>query len=204
MNEFNKGYNAALKEADVMRFFPYNLMYDAEGDVNQYDITPKQMEKCMLEHLTDRECQVIRYRYRDRLTLEETGKKLGVTRERIRQIEARAIRKLRYYMRGYQVVPMSEVANATERYNELQTKYENLQKLYEQKFEQAAPEIPSRIPIEKLDLSVRSYNCLKRHGIHYLDEVQKLSEEDLYNIRNMGKKSIQEIMFRVSQYGGGQ
>ena len=44
--------------------------------------------------------------------------------------------------------------------------------------------------IEDLDLSVRSYNCLKRAGIH---SVRQLVENDLLNIRNFGAKSIEEV-----------
>ena len=48
-------------------------------------------------------------------------------------------------------------------------------------------------PIEDLDLSVRSYNCLKRAGIHSLRQLVDFSENDLMNIRNFGSKSIDEV-----------
>ena len=47
--------------------------------------------------------------------------------------------------------------------------------------------------IEDLDLSVRSYNCLKRAGIHYVRQLVEFSENDLLNIRNFGAKSIEEV-----------
>ena len=47
--------------------------------------------------------------------------------------------------------------------------------------------------VEELDLSVRSYNCLKRAGIHSLRQLVDLSENDLLNIRNFGAKSIEEV-----------
>lgn len=52
-------------------------------------------------------------------------------------------------------------------------------------------------PIEELDLSVRSYNCLKRHGIDTLGQLEALNEEDLYRIRNIGKRSVEEIIEKV-------
>lgn len=208
MKEYNKGYkdgyNTALKEADIYSIYPYNLMLECDGTTEEYDITPKELKKCMADHLTDRECQVLEYRFHQNITLDEIAHKFNVTKERIRQIEQRALRKLRYYIRGYQVVPMSQVADAVNRYNELQANYKALQTKYENKYQEPVPEPVHTVPIEKLDLSVRSYNCLKRAKIHYLDDLKKLSEEDLMNIRNMGKKSVQEIMFRLSQYGGGQ
>lgn len=56
------------------------------------------VEKCVKDCLTEKEIYVIKSRYEDNLTLEETGKALGVTRERVRQIEVKAIRKLRVRM----------------------------------------------------------------------------------------------------------
>ena len=47
--------------------------------------------------------------------------------------------------------------------------------------------------IEDLDLSVRSYNCLKRAGIHSVRQLVEFSENDLLNIRNFGAKSIEEV-----------
>ena len=51
--------------------------------------------------------------------------------------------------------------------------------------------------VEELELSVRSYNCLKRAGIHSLRQLVDLSEDDLLNIRNFGAKSIEEVKDRL-------
>ncbi len=56
-------------------------------------------------------------------------------------------------------------------------------------------------PIEDLELSVRSYNCLKRQGINTLDQLVQQSEADLLNIRNFGAKSIEEVKDRLMQLG---
>ncbi|HET6351345.1 MAG TPA: DNA-directed RNA polymerase subunit alpha [Coriobacteriia bacterium] len=48
-------------------------------------------------------------------------------------------------------------------------------------------------PIEELDLSVRSYNCLKRQGVNTIGQLTECSEQDLLNIRNFGAKSIEEV-----------
>ena len=47
--------------------------------------------------------------------------------------------------------------------------------------------------IEELDLSVRSYNCLKRAGIATVDELTQKTEEEMIHVRNLGKKSLQEV-----------
>jgi len=55
------------------------------------------------------------------------------------------------------------------------------------------------MPIEELDLSVRSYNCLKRAGINTVDELVQRNEEDMMKVRNLGKKSLEEVMNKLSE-----
>jgi len=55
--------------------------------------------------------------------------------------------------------------------------------------------------VEELDLSVRSYNCLKRAGINSVDELIRKTEEDMMKVRNLGKKSLQEIKERLADLG---
>ena len=55
--------------------------------------------------------------------------------------------------------------------------------------------------IEDLDLSVRSYNCLKRAGIHSVRQLVEFSEHDLLNIRNFGAKSIEEVKDKLISIG---
>jgi DNA-directed RNA polymerase subunit alpha len=56
-------------------------------------------------------------------------------------------------------------------------------------------------PIEQLDMTVRSYNCLKREGIHTVGELITRSEADLLDIRNFGAKSIDEIKVKLHGLG---
>jgi DNA-directed RNA polymerase subunit alpha len=56
-------------------------------------------------------------------------------------------------------------------------------------------------PIEQLDLTVRSYNCLKREGIHSVGELISRSEADLLDIRNFGAKSIDEVKAKLATLG---
>ena len=57
------------------------------------------------------------------------------------------------------------------------------------------------MPIEDLDLSVRSYNCLKREGINTVHELVALSETQLMNIRNFGQKSVDEVRDKLISLG---
>ncbi len=56
-------------------------------------------------------------------------------------------------------------------------------------------------PIEQLDMTVRSYNCLKREGIHTVGELITRSEADLLDIRNFGAKSIDEVKVKLHSLG---
>jgi DNA-directed RNA polymerase subunit alpha len=55
--------------------------------------------------------------------------------------------------------------------------------------------------VEELDLSVRSYNCLKRAGINTVEELTQKSEEDMMKVRNLGKKSLEEVQRKLSELG---
>lgn len=55
--------------------------------------------------------------------------------------------------------------------------------------------------VEELDLSVRSYNCLKRAGINTVDELIRKTEEDMMKVRNLGKKSLAEIKEKLAELG---
>ncbi|WP_053725948.1 DNA-directed RNA polymerase subunit alpha [Streptomyces sp. WM6378] len=57
------------------------------------------------------------------------------------------------------------------------------------------------VPIEELELTVRSYNCLKREGIHSVGELVARSEADLSDIRNFGAKSIDEVKAKLASRG---
>lgn len=54
------------------------------------------------------------------------------------------------------------------------------------------------MPIEELNFSVRSYNCLKRQEIHTVGELAECTESDLLDIRNFGQKSINEVKIKLA------
>ncbi|TQR18908.1 DNA-directed RNA polymerase subunit alpha [Psychrobacillus vulpis] len=57
--------------------------------------------------------------------------------------------------------------------------------------------------IEELDLSVRSYNCLKRAGINTVLELASKSEDDMMKVRNLGRKSLEEVKAKLDELGLG-
>ena len=57
------------------------------------------------------------------------------------------------------------------------------------------------LPIEDMDLSVRSYNCLKRAGINNVEDLTKKSRGDMLKVKNLGIKSIDEVIAKLESYG---
>lgn len=55
--------------------------------------------------------------------------------------------------------------------------------------------------IEDMDLSVRSFNCLKRANIHTVEDITKKTEDDMLKVRNLGKKSLDEVILKLASYG---
>ena len=55
--------------------------------------------------------------------------------------------------------------------------------------------------IEDLDLSVRSFNCLKRAGIDTVEDLINRTEDDMIKVRNLGRKSLEEVIQKLSSLG---
>lgn len=184
-----------------------------------------------LATLSERERKIIRMRYYDIMTLEDVAKAFNVTRERIRQIEAKAVRKLRhptrqnFILHGYE--GGAELKNLKAREEEL----DNREKLIEKRekalqdilerykpkfdalhinidmpFEMIQKEVELSIDIAEMDLSVRSYNCLKRIGINTIHDLIDVVEGDDYldlmKARNLGRKSLREIIEKLDAMTG--
>ena len=58
-----------------------------------------------------------------------------------------------------------------------------------------------KMVIEEMDLSVRSYNCLKRANIHTVEDLTKKTEDDMLKVRNLGRKSLDEVINKLASYG---
>ena len=55
--------------------------------------------------------------------------------------------------------------------------------------------------IEELDLSVRSFNCLKRAGINTVEDLVNKSEDEMMKVRNLGRKSLEEVIAKLNSLG---
>ena len=54
---------------------------------------------------------------------------------------------------------------------------------------------------DELELSVRSYNCLKRAGINTVEELTNKTPEDMMKVRNLGRKSLEEVLAKLDELG---
>ena len=55
--------------------------------------------------------------------------------------------------------------------------------------------------IDELELSVRSYNCLKRAGINTVEELCNRTSDDMMKVRNLGRKSLEEVLAKLKELG---
>lgn len=251
----------------------------------------KDIEEETLNTLTVREKDIICYRFKEHMTLEEVSEVYDVIRERVRQIEAKALRKLRNLSRvkliksairkhvyiypisfidAMDIVPKykdRKMMLRTTNYVLSRLKSEGLGCLTDEKIKcltsingvenssfwkdtrdstislvkEAIMETPhmkeileygvegyidhliceydtlkksiivvkkdgesenrSDISIEDMDFSVRTFNCLKRAGCSTLGDIMNQSYENLMNIRNLGKRSFNELIEKLREYG---
>ena len=66
---------------------------------------------------------------------------------------------------------------------------------------EVAPNKMADMPIEELELSVRSYNCLKRANINTIGELMLKTEDEMIKVRNLGKKSLEEVILKLQSLG---
>jgi len=190
----------------IRGMWPYNLAEEVSGKSKGSEeaeafvrrtYAPGLLEE--VENLDDRQKLVITLRYRSHLTLEGVAKELHVTKERVRQIEAKGIRILRRResLNHWLLVPMERLLEAQRERDELRLKL-----ITQERADELEPELSLKsVSIDALDLSVRAHNCLKRAGVNTLEDLRKMNREDLMKLRNMGRKSLEEIITKAKEYG---
>ena len=226
--------NTAILNSNYERLFAY-IMTHTEGwkleeypdglvcaIMNKGDYMPWDIQNSMKEvlyTLTERERKVLTARGIEGLTLQEVGKRFGVNGERIRQIEAKAIRKIKHPSRYKLLILGSDYAkrkaDAIEKGRAAAKKEfdEYLKTLSAQNFEAEKERLLREYsiqkktylqdtPIENMELSVRAYNCLCRAGYKNVGELIDLPAEKIMTIRNLGKKSFEEVVHTLGKKYG--
>ena len=189
--------------------YPYNLIEDLELEPCEcFEHFNERLEFLLTKLvITDREEKIIRLYYIDGKTFEEIGKEFGTTRERIKQIHAKAIEKLKLFKKYFYVgkwCSMEELAKEEyQKYLETQKSFRTYEsaKQYILQYESGTFLPLKEQKIENLDLTMRSYNCLKRAGIRTIGDLLNFSYYDLIKIRNLGRKSMKEILDTIHDLG---
>lgn len=157
--------------------------------------------------LTEREKSVILMRFFEQKTLDECGAVIGTQRERCRQIEAKALRKLRHPKCSYILVHgakaymdkrIEEGIDGRLEYRRKELEAEYMRKVAELSRENSEVLLQNTInelTIEELGLSVRAYNCLTRAGLNTVGTMltKCRTAEQAMKIRNLGRKSLEEV-----------
>lgn len=189
------------KENLIHTGYPINILnaiFDQNILKTEIEIVPtiiKDLELIYNEYLTKREIYVIKMRFIKQLTLETVGTLLNVGRERIRQIESIAIRKLR---RGYITNSLvykidDDIENKKQELNKLKNEIEK----YNNKI-QTRRIVTKPIHICELNFSIRTTNSLIRANIDTLEKLVKYTlNNEILKTRNLGKKSYFEILNKL-------
>ena len=189
--------------------YPYNTLratHFAENEVDNYFMD--NFDKIMEEICRDREVFCVQRFFKEGKTLQAIGNELGITRERVRQILAIAMKKFSRYVYSYEAKQ-----NMERDFADRHAFREQLIEEYKKKgvitddmtFEFGELKVGTRndygATIDDLGLSTRSRNCLIRGGIHYIKELATYHEEDLLKLRCMGHKCVNEIREKLQELG---
>lgn len=218
---------AELKDICKEEPYPYNAL--EKVGIMDYDVPSEFAEEEFFENVlrercNEREENAIIMFFKHKMTYARVGQHLGVSLERVRQIVYKALKKVKFYMYHYEAIKEKEekqvllreesdkldarraelikVCKETGIIPEDVTIYFGRPELVEDESNLTETEKALKhYSIADLDLSVRSYNCLKRARIQYLSELINMTESDMMKIRNLGKKSLREIKGKLCMYG---
>ena len=215
-NKHNPGFKYSQSvSADPMTWMEKGLLSWQEhlflavmGEKNPLEIPPDIEEsvrylfdpdKRILEEM---EREVLLKRFADGKTLQEVGRDYGVNGERIRQIESKALRKLRrgenrrILIFGVECVKKVD----TERAAIALSMREQAVSSAQEWAEKYGPN-PDSTPLSDIGLSLRSLNKLYRCGYETVGDLRGLTLEELKNINTLGEKSVNEIVRAVVPFG---
>lgn len=169
------------------------------------------LEYIIQKTLTEREGRVLDMRYNRYMTMAAIGEEYGLRAERVRQIEAKAVRKLRHPSRSrYILMGMEGYINylrdtaVDERLREYKKEIVTLEKkiaeLTGTEYEEEQNELENA-PIAELDFSVRTYNVLTKAGYSTVRELLDADPDDIIKLPNLGLKSFSEIIDVLGEKG---
>lgn len=204
--EIPEGYEA---------LWPYNLITDIFQEDITWIVTEDQEAgiEYLLSRMTPRTKEIVYRRYRDGNTLEDISKEFKITRERVRQILARAVRIMRSPVRRRYIedgLKGTEELNETERYiSKRKAKLEQMKNQLdlEEKYlnipEPSAYDQPvTDIFLDECAMSVRLFNCLRRSRLDTVNKiVAAVNDESILRVRNLGRKTYEELLTWLKTIG---
>ncbi len=236
--DFKKEYQLLLRDLNgdgsyaYKNKYPYNLIEAIDpsyAEALPADF-PATVEYVLLATLAPREEKILHLRFRDQKTYKEIGHEFNVTRERIRQIVAKTLRKLRHpsrfnmlrkgisawrtdhgeerYKAGIEL-GYEKAVETIQRYKAgIDLGYEKVVETIQYTAEPKVQKIPADTKlglndsINMLELSVRSRNCLKRSGLNTIRDILALPDAyALCRIRNLGSRCCEEIISTLEKNG---
>lgn len=166
---------------------------------------------------TDQESTIILKRFKYGLSLQSIAEELNVTKQNIQQILQRALRKFRHPSRRNKVLLGikydDHIKELTEKVELKEKELANKSVLLRSKIDKLNTVLADlgfklkldtpdeQAEISLLNLSVRSYHCLKRARINTIKELTLMTKEDLKNVRNLGSVGVEEIISKLEKLG---
>lgn len=183
MSKAQLGESAELK-------YPQNLVYDVLGKTSDAPDIDASVEYILTARLTEREKSMLKMRYKDLMTYNEISKKWDLTANRIIQIIHKAQRKLKHpkYSKYLTLGVVGIIAEC-----KIKTNAERSQN--------QTKVLAVEYPIQELDLSIRTTQCLLRAGLKTAGDILNLGANGLMEVRNLGKKSYDEIVDKLEELG---
>ena len=160
--------------------------------------------------LEDREREILRLRYEERQTISEIAAEFSISQGRVRQIESKALVRLRYpYRWNYIKLGIAGFMQHRARSEYNRGYSEGHRSGYADGFEDGKRGVarylgPDQIlnqPLEYLNLSVRPHNCLIAKQCKTIGDVARLSADQIRVLRNFGKKSAAEVAQKLCKLG---
>lgn len=188
--------------------WPYNLIAEIlnnDGELPEklpHDIEPSLYY--VLLKLTERENLVIAMFYRDKKTMSAIGREFCITTERVRQIINKSLRRLRS---PHSLVYIESGITNLMKFNSDEAHRKGYALGYAQGLKVAGGDLPERamqtqsLKISEMDLSVRAFNCLCRANLRTSDEIARCDYHDLIKIRNLGRRTLNEIIEKMEHLG---
>ena len=160
------------------------------------------LEYIIQKTLTEREGRVLDMRYKRYMTMAAIGEEYGLRAERIRQIEAKAVRKLRHPSRSRYLRDTAVDERLREYKKEIISLEKKIAELTDTEYEEEKNELENA-PLAELDLSVRTFNILYRAGYSTVKELLDADAEKIVSLPNLGLKNFSDLIDVLSEKGFG-